>query len=256
MWEVVAQRIHTLGGRVLLNAPAVSIRAGSQNALEIITPAQPRALQAATVISSVPLRTLGEIVTPAPPPAVKHALEALRYRDFLTVVVVVKRKHVFPDQWIYVHDPLVRVGRVQNFKNWSPAMVANPAQTLLGLEYFVSHTDELWGWTDEALIELATQELARIALVRENEVQEGTVARVRDAYPIYDQGYQAHLGVIRAWLKRAFPALVQIGRNGLHRYNNQDHSMLTAKAAIDSLQGGVADPWTVADGDEYFEAQA
>jgi hypothetical protein len=183
---------------------------------------------------------------------VSQAASRLRYRDFLTVALIVDRKEVFPDNWIYIHSPKVRVGRIQNFKNWSPDMVPDPALTSLGLEYFVQEGDELWSARDEELIALARQECAALGLVRPDEILDGTVVRIPKAYPVYDAGYQEALARIRGWLE-GLPNLQLVGRNGQHRYNNQDHSMLTALYAVRNLAGASHDVWDVNVDAEYHE---
>lgn len=254
MWEAAARAIQKQGGTLSLNTPVAAIR-HQRNRFEVVTTTNEHPMRADWIISTIPLKALVGMLFPAPPLAVRRAAEALRYRDFLTVALVVKRKNLFPDQWIYVHDPRVRVGRVQNTKNWSKALVKNSQYSCLGLEYFVSVDDELWGMDDQQLITLATQELELIGLIGENEVMEGFVVRVPQAYPVYDQGYHEHVGVIRQWLAKHLPQLVPAGRNGLHRYNNQDHSMLAGKAAVERILGERSDPWEVGDDDGYVEAQ-
>src|SRR5262249_31429928 len=176
----------------------------------------------------------------------------LKYRDFLTVALIVDQAEVFPDNWIYVHDPSVRVGRVQNFKNWSPEMVPDPRLTCLGLEYFCSRGDALWSMDDASLVALATREIAAIGLVSAARVVDATVMRVLQAYPIYDTGYRKALDGVRAWMDR-FANLQLVGRNGMHKYNNQDHSMLTARLAVQNLFGARHDLWAVNADEEYQE---
>jgi protoporphyrinogen oxidase len=207
----------------------------------------------ALFITSMPLRDLILCLDPLPPPEVVAAAKALRYRDFLTVVLIIERPEVFPDQWIYIHTPSVAVGRIQNFKNWSPDMVPNARCTALGLEYFLwSEHDALWGASDEELIALAKRELAQLALAKAEEVVGGCVVRMPKAYPVYDRDYRNALAVIRRYLAR-FRNLESIGRNGQHRYNNQDHSMLTAIYAVRKLLGEDIDCWDVNVEGDYHE---
>jgi protoporphyrinogen oxidase len=184
---------------------------------------------------------------------VRRAAEALHHRDYLTVCLLVRREHLFPDNWIYVHEPSVKVARIQNYKNWSPEMVPDPSFTSLGLEYFCQEGDELWRQSDEGLVELATRELDAIGLARGAEVVDGCVFRAREAYPIYDATYAASLRVVRNFVGR-FENLQTIGRNGLHRYNNQDHAMMSGfLAARNLLQGRRFDVWSLSSDAEYFE---
>jgi hypothetical protein len=191
-------------------------------------------------------------LNPAPPAQVLEAASRLRYRDYLTVVLVVNREEVFPDNWIYIHSPDVKVGRIQNYKNWSPYMVPNPATTSLGLEYFLWDKDEEWSWPDEQLIRLGISECRQLGLVDPKDVVDGTVVRMEKAYPVYDQTYQVNVTLIRDYLA-TFTNLQTIGRNGLHRYNNQDHSMLTGIYAARNIMGERLDVWTVNTEKEYHE---
>lgn len=203
-------------------------------------------------ISTMPLRELIHALDPPPPDEVIEAANRLRYRDYLTVVLIVKREAVFPDNWIYIHAPEVKMGRIQNYKNWSPEMVPDPSRTSLGLEYFLWEKDEEWQWPHERLIELGVKECVRIGLADPSEVEDGTVVRMKKAYPVYDQHYHESLAVIRNYLE-SFSNLQTVGRNGLHRYNNQDHSMLTAVYAARNIAGEQNDVWSVNTEMEYHE---
>jgi protoporphyrinogen oxidase len=204
-------------------------------------------------VSTLPVRTLIRSMSPAAPAEVLEAANALKYRDFLTVVLIVDRAETFPDNWIYIHEPDVRVGRVQNFKNWSPSMVPDPSKSSLGLEYFCFEGDGLWTMPDEQLVALGRREIDAIGLVKAADVIDGCVVRMPKAYPVYDGAYQAHLAVIRGWLK-GFPNLELAGRNGMHKYNNQDHSMMTALLAARNILGlGSFDTWKVNTDAEYHE---
>lgn len=204
------------------------------------------------VISSMPLQELVAALDPPPPSEVLHAARRLRYRDYLTVVLIVKRAAVFPDNWIYIHAPEVRVGRIQNYKNWSPDMTPDLSRSSLGLEYFLWEKDEEWSWPQERLIERGIQECAQIGLITPDEVEDGTVVHMPKAYPVYDQDYLASVAVIRRYLA-SFSNLQTIGRNGLHRYNNQDHSMLTGIYAARNVTGEQHDVWAVNVEAEYLE---
>ncbi len=209
-------------------------------------------VEARHFISTMPVRTLVRSLDPAPPPSVVVAADRLRYRDFLTVVLIVEEAELFPDNWIYIHSPEVRVGRIQNFKNWSPDMVPDPGTTSLGLEYFVQAGDDLWSREDADLIDLASREVARLGLVDRRRVRDGTVLRMHKAYPVYDSEYRASLSTIREWLA-GLENLQLIGRNGQHRYNNQDHSMLTGLLAARNVAGANHDVWAVNVEDAYHE---
>jgi protoporphyrinogen oxidase len=210
-------------------------------------------LPARAVISSLPLRAIVELAGDAAPRAVREAAASLRYRDFLTVALALDREAPFPDTWIYVHEPDVRVARIQSYGAWSPAMLPHPEGACLGLEYFCFAGDDLWTTPDEELVALATRELEMLGLVRAEAVAGGWVVRVPRAYPMYDEDYAARVETIRAWLD-GIENLQQVGRNGLHRYNNSDHSMLTAIRAVENLvHGANHDLWRVNADGVYLE---
>ena len=204
-------------------------------------------------ISSMPLRHLVPSLIPSPPKHVLQAANSLRYRDFLTVVLDVSRKEVFPDNWIYIHTPEVKLGRIQNYKNWSRDMVKDTNSTTLGLEYFLWEKDEEWSWHDDELIELGISECVQIGLIKTEEVVHGTVVRMKKAYPVYDHSYQKNVNIIKEYLKQ-FDNLQTIGRNGLHRYNNQDHSMMTGVYAARNIVSPENDVWNVNVEQEYHES--
>jgi hypothetical protein len=200
----------------------------------------------------MPLSALIHALDPPPPDTVLRAADCLRYRDYLTVVLLVNREKVFLDNWIYIHTPEVKMGRIQNYKNWSSAMVPDSSKTSLGLEYFLWEDDEEWSWPDERLIELGIRECSQLGLVEPEEVEGGTVVRMKKAYPVYDQYYHDSLKILREYLQN-FSNLQTIGRNGLHRYNNQDHSMLTGVYAARNILGAEYDVWAVNTEKEYHE---
>ena len=205
-------------------------------------------------ISSIPIRELVAKLDPPAPEPVRRAAESLSYRDFITVALMVDRADLFPDNWIYIHDPSVKVGRMQNFKNWSPAMVPDQGKTCLGLEYFCFEGDGLWTMDDAALVDLAKRELAQLGICTAGEVFDGVVVRQAKAYPVYDDDYQANVGIIRDYLRLAVPNLHLVGRNGMHKYNNQDHSMMTALLVARNIARGTAfDPWKVNADAVYLE---
>lgn len=204
-------------------------------------------------LSSLPLRDLVALIDPPPPDPVIQAARMLRYRDFFTVGLIVKKSFLFRDNWIYIHAPDVKVGRIQNFKNWSPDMVPDQETTSLGLEYFCNRTDPIWKEPDGALIGLGIEELARLGFSGPADVSDGIVIRSPDTYPVYDDGYRERVGIVRDYLG-TIANFQTIGRNGLHRYNNQDHSMLSALYAVRNIAGGRYRVWEINIDDEYLEA--
>jgi len=213
-------------------------------------------LEPAEVISSLPLRAIVGLAGEAADDAVCAAARGLRYRDFLTVALVIDGEDLFPDNWIYIHEPSVSVGRIQNFRSWSPWMVPDSAKACVGLEYFCFKVDDLWEADDDGLVELAKRELAQLGLVAPDKVERGFVTRVPMAYPTYDTEYAGRVAAIRGWLDGVMN-LQQIGRNGLHRCNNSDHSTLTAMRAVDNLLHGAGhDLWAVNADSVYHEEHA
>jgi protoporphyrinogen oxidase len=255
MWEAMAERVGAQGGEIRLGARVTRIRRAASGAIasvEIESHGRREEIAGDQFISTIPARELVEQLDPVAPANVRAAAASLRYRDFLTVVLIVNRAEVFPDNWIYVHDASVRLGRVQNFKNWSAEMVPDQSKTCLGLEYFCFEGDGLWTMTDTELIELGKREIERIGLVEAHEVEDGAVVRVAKAYPVYDATYKQSLATLREFLRGA-PNLQLVGRNGMHRYNNQDHSMLTAMLAAENVLGASHDLWRVNADHEYQE---
>jgi protoporphyrinogen oxidase len=198
-------------------------------------------------------RLQAKVLDPAPPADVVAAANGLGFRDFLTVALVVPEADGFPDNWIYIHSPDVEVGRIQNFGSWSPYLVKD-GRTCLGLEYFVFEGDGMWTKSDEDLIAQATRELSVLGLVEPSAVEAGYVVRMPKAYPVYDEGYQAKVAVLRDWLTSEVPNLHPVGRNGMHKYNNQDHSMLTAMLTVENIvTGSQHDIWSVNVEADYHE---
>jgi len=258
MWQAVRDVIERGGGSVRMRADVVRVEREGRRVLAVVTGDGDRTerIPTAACISSMPITELVAKLEPPPPEDVRRAAQALRYRDFLTVCVIVDAPDLFPDNWIYIQDPDVTVGRIQNFKNWSPEMVPDPSKTSLGLEYFCNEGDSLWTLSDEALVDLARRELETIGLVRASAVQDGCVLRVPKAYPIYDSAHTEALATVRAFVDD-FENLATIGRNGLHRYNNQDHAMLTGLFAARNLaRGEQNDLWSVNADEEYLEETA
>jgi len=256
MWETAANKVMEKGGKVLLDRRVQTIHWDETGVTHITGTNQQGEFfqqEGTSFISSIPLQELMLSLDPPPPKDVVAAAKALRYRDFLTVCLVINRAKVFPDTWIYIHDPSVKVGRIQNFKNWSAAMVPDPKLTSLGMEYFCFEGDNLWTATDYDLAQLAIREAVQIGLIKAGEVQDAFVVRMPKAYPIYDQSYQKHLKTIKEWVCQ-FANLQPVGRNGMHHYNNQDHSMMTAMLAARNIMGGSYDCWKVNTDAEYHEA--
>jgi protoporphyrinogen oxidase len=270
MWERARELVEAQGCKVLLGTRLESVRRRGGRATAAVTSSvssiagEQGALadgsQARTtwpfdhLISSMPLSELVEAMDPPAPEEVRLAAGGLRYRDFLTVALILPAERGFPDNWIYVHSDKVRVGRVQNFGSWSPDLV-KAGRTCLGLEYFVFEGDELWSMADEDLVALGTDELLTLGLVRRGDIEKGYVVRVAKAYPVYDQGYATKVQTIRDWLEAEVPNVHPIGRNGMHRYNNQDHSMLTAMLTVESLYGERYNTWEVNVEADYHEQQ-
>jgi protoporphyrinogen oxidase len=257
LWEAARDRIVALGGRVEMGADVtqISFDRATQRWRVALTAADggTRVVSAAHVVSSAPLRELAGKIFPLPT-TFNRAL-ALRYRDFLTVALIIRSKDVFPDNWIYVHDPAVSVGRIQNFRSWSPDMVPDENMACVGLEYFCFEGDTLWSSPDEDLITLAKKEIAQLGLVAERDVVDGCVVRQEKAYPVYDEAYQLNVEAVRQELERLYPTLHLVGRNGMHKYNNQDHAMMTAMLAVRNIIAGARlyDVWGVNEDAEYHE---
>ena len=254
MWERARDLVEKDGGSVVMEAPVVQVHheGGRATGVTVVAEGQEKRVPAGAIVSSMPLSDLVLAMDPPAPAEVQQAARSLRYRDFLTVALVVPSEAGFPDNWIYVHTPGVKVGRVQNYGSWSPYMVKE-GYTCLGLEYFVNEGDETWSTSDEDLVALATRELEQLKLVTPGSVSEGHVVRVPKAYPVYDEGYQERVETIRRWLEESVPNVQAVGRNGMHKYNNQDHSMLTAMYAAENILGGSRDLWSVNVEEEYHE---
>jgi protoporphyrinogen oxidase len=251
MWDTMTRKIEEKGGQVLTSAPATALRLEGGRIVSV--EAGGITYQPSHIISSLPLRATVGLTQPDAPTGVQQAARGLRYRDFLTVALVLDGEDLFPDNWIYIHEPGVQVGRIQNYRSWSPWMVPDPSTACVGLEYFCFKGDDLWTMDDDALVELATKELAEIGLATPDKVKRGHVVRVPMAYPMYDSNYAERVAEIRGWLE-GIENLDQVGRNGLHRYNNSDHSMLTAMRVVDNLVDGTDhDIWAVNAESAYHE---
>jgi protoporphyrinogen oxidase len=259
LWDRCRRLAEESGSHVLTSTPVRSLRREGDRVVAVETAGADGTVTEHPcdhVISSMALPSLVTALSPPPPPPVVGAARALRHRDFLTVALVVPAAAGFPDNWIYVHAPEVRVGRIQNYGSWSPFLVRDD-RTVLGMEYFVWRDDELWRMSDEALVEMATKELGHLGLAAPDLVEAGYVVRVEKAYPFYDAGYADHVARIAAWLRQHAANVQPVGRNGLHRYNNQDHSMVTAMRAVDNLVSGAGyDVWAVNLEAEYHEERS
>ena len=251
MWETCRDRVRESGSDVVMESPVEKIHWDESGVTGVTAGGQ--RYEGEQYLSTIAIKDLAEALDPPPPPDVLAAGRRLKYRDFLTVALVVDQKDLFPDTWIYIHEASVKLGRVQNFKNWSPYMVPNEDQTCLGLEYFVFEGDEMWNAPDEELIALGVKEIGQLGLADPTKVVDGAVARIRKAYPIYDGDYADAVEKVRTWLGERLPNLQLSGRNGMHRYNNQDHSMLTAMLAVRNILGGKYDLWQVNVDKEYHE---
>jgi protoporphyrinogen oxidase len=253
MWETMTDDIRKLGGQVLLEHRVTQLDFEGTRCARVHVGDQ--VIETSGVISSLPLRNMVGIANPPPRPEVVAAAKGLRYRDFLTVAVVLNGDDIFPDNWIYIHDPSVNVGRIQNFRSWSPWMVPDSTKACVGLEFFCFAGDELWDSDDEKLVQLGMRELEQLGLARAEQLEFGFVERVPKAYPIYDAEYADRVSAIRSWLD-GLDNFIQVGRNGLHRYNNSDHSMLTAMRAVENLVDGAEhDIWAVNAESVYHEEE-
>jgi protoporphyrinogen oxidase len=255
MWERCCELVTAAGGTVNLRSSVVAVERGPEGAEAVVYENEGRKvrIEADHVISSMPFSELARSMDPPPPPEVLAAAGDLRHRDFLTVALVVPESASFPDNWIYIHDPNVKVGRVQNFASWSPFLVKD-GHTCLGLEYWVMEGDEMWEMPDPELIELASKELEVIGLASTEIIERGYVVRMPKAYPVYDEGYRAAVETIRQWTLAEVPNVHAVGRNGMHKYNNQDHSMYTAMLTVENIVDGARhDIWAVNVEEEYQE---
>jgi protoporphyrinogen oxidase len=255
MWERCRDLVVQQGGDVRMQTRVVGIHArdGAVEAVSVRGPdGATERINASAVISTMPMRELVAALEPPAPVDVAAAGAALHYRDFLTISLVVPETASFPDNWIYIHAPEVKVGRIQNFGSWSPYMVKD-GKTCLGLEYFVFEGDDVWSMRDDDLIALATKELEYLGLVTADAVERGFVTRVPKAYPYYDTHYRENVARIVAYLDKEVVGLHLIGRNGMHKYNNQDHSMYTAMLTVENLFGAHHDIWSVNVEEEYHE---
>ncbi len=254
LWETVAGKVTQQGTELVLGADAAEIhwRPNRVTGVVVEIDGKRETFEGSHFISSMPIRDLVQRMVPRPPDRVVKAASSLNYRDFLTIALIIRQADLFPDNWIYIHDPDVKLGRIQNFKNWSPDMVPDPSRTCLGLEYFCFEGDGLWTMPDSALVDLATREIEILGLASAADVEEGVVVRMPKAYPVYDGSYGEALDVVREFFG-GMENIQLVGRNGMHRYNNQDHSMLTAMLAVKNILGAKYDLWGVNADQDYHE---
>ena len=255
LWESAKNKIDSLGGKILMDSKVTKVQLKDKTVKYCEINNDEKQYFANDFISTLPIKELINIIEPNPPSVVIEAANQLKYRDFLTVVLILNEESVFPDNWIYIHEPNVRLGRIQNFKNWSSEMVPQISQTSLGLEYFCNEGDDLWEKKDEELISFGLKEVVQIGITKTASFLDGTVVRMPKAYPVYDENYKKNVLVIRNWLTSNVQNLQLVGRNGMHMYNNQDHSMLSAYYAARNLLGETWDPWLVNADAEYHEEE-
>jgi protoporphyrinogen oxidase len=262
MWERCAEKTVAMGGKIEMGCKVVGLDYDSQTETWDLRFKDRKGtlqrLQAEHVISSAPMRQLVRGIRPEVSEKTKRAADSLRYRDFVTVMLILKNRDKFDDNWIYIHDPSVKVGRIQNFRSWSPDMVPDPERACYGLEYFCFEHDGLWNSKDEDLLALARRELIQIGLAEEGDVLDGCVVRQKKAYPVYDDDYATHVATIREELEARYPNLHLVGRNGMHKYNNQDHAMMTAMLCVENIlaDSRLYDLWQVNQDAEYHEEGA
>jgi protoporphyrinogen oxidase len=278
MWETVTKQVQSAGGEIRMRTRVSGVHLGKNSAglrpaednvvavtIENIVTGETERVECDYFFSTMPIKHLIGMMTPHPPSRVVEVAEGLVYRDFLTVGLLLKKLHVqekgkapaveVPDNWIYIQEGDVRVGRVQIFNNWSPYMVADHQKTQwIGLEYFVNEGGDLWIKEDKDLIELGITEMEKIGMIKREDILDGCVLRMPKAYPAYFGSYD-QLHVVREFTEK-IPNMFLVGRNGMHRYNNQDHSMLTAMLAVDNIVAGRTDKsnlWEVNLEGEYHE---
>jgi protoporphyrinogen oxidase len=254
LWERCRDRVLEMGGEILMqhHVQAVQTTDGQFTSVAVRTPQGTRVVEGEHCISTMAIRSLVSGLWPRAPADVLKAGRSLNYREFITVALILREPSPFSDNWIYVHSPEVRVGRIQNFNNWSTAMVPVPGRTCLGMEYFCSRGDDLSASRDEDLIALAGFELGKLGLGDPSRIEDAAVVRMPKAYPVYDGSYRTHLKTIRAHID-PITNLHLVGRNGMHKYNNQDHSMLTAMMAVANMRGARHNVWDVNTDYEYHE---
>jgi protoporphyrinogen oxidase len=257
MWERCRDIVEARGTKIIMSSRVVKVHHENGRAVAVTaeTDGVPTRYACTEVVSSMPIGGLLKAMDPPVPEHVQAAADGLSYRDFLTIALVVPEEAGFPDNWIYVHSPDVHLGRIQNFGSWSPYLVKE-GRTCLGLEYFVFEGDRLWVMPDDELVALGTRELQTIGLSKPGQVEAGYVVRMPKAYPMYDDTYASNVEVLRAWLAGNAPNVWPVGRNGMHKYNTQDHSMYTAMLTVENILGADHNIWSVNVESEYHEQKA
>ncbi len=262
LWEAAAEKTREQGGEVLMGCRANGLRYDAETARWQVSytdaAGESHSVQAKHVISSAPLRELIHNLSPAVDPTLLAEAKGLKYRDFILVALVVKERNLFQDNWIYIHDPGYRVGRIQNFKSWSEEMVPDPDTNCYGMEYFCFENNALWNSSDEQLQALAEKELIDLGLAKPGDILDAKVVRQVKAYPVYDEFYAEKVRLISAYLDKHYPNLHPVGRNGMHKYNNQDHAMMTAMLTVENILADktIYDVWAVNQDAEYHETDA
>ena len=254
MWETFQKLVEDKGGEVKLNCDVAGINS-IDNRIKSITinnNGEEEEITGDYYISSMPVTELVKKMKSLPGEEILNSAGNLSYRSMILIGIVINEKQLFPDNWLYVHSPEFKVGRIQNFKNWSKEMCADENKTNIGMEYFCTEDDEIWSLSDVDLIKLAKEELKGLGISSPEKIEEAVVFRQSKAYPVYDHGFQDNLNILKEYLSQ-IENLQTIGRNGMHRYNNQDHSMLTAILAVRNLFGEEHDLWDVNTERSYYE---
>ena len=252
MWETAYTKLTNKGHKIVLNSKVKKIEKYETNSYKVILESGD-VFEAEHVITSMPLASLPSTIYPNENKETKLSGESLKFRDFLSVALVLDVEDAFPDNWIYIHEPGVKVGRIQNYGSWSPYLIKE-GMTCLGLEYFVNENDNMWNSSDDDLIELAKGELEYLKIIDTGKIKNGYVVRMPKAYPVYDLEYQQNITVIRRWLENNHANIHPIGRNGMHRYNNQDHSMVAGVLTVRNiLNKETNNIWEINVEDEYHE---
>jgi protoporphyrinogen oxidase len=257
MYDKMAQNIEKAGSKIFLKSSVERINRENNTILSVEIKnesAETNVFEADYFFSSMPITELIKKLNPLMPECVVEAAKKLKYRSFITISIILDNPKTFPDTWIYIHSPEVKMGRIQNFKNWSPFMIPDKTKTALGLEYFCTEGDDLWNTPDEDLIKLGLNELEKLKLGVKKDFVDGFVVRVPKAYPVYDSTYRENIDIIRTRLKK-FNNLQPIGRYGMFKYNNMDHSILTGLYSAENVLGANHDIWKVNADQEYHETK-
>jgi len=254
MWDSFRDSVEKKDGNIDLNTTVISLKhmGGCVRSIQYVKNEERLERSTDHVVSSAPLSQLVQFLDPAAPNHVIKAANSLSYRAFIIVVLIIDQKETFDDQWIYIHNPEVSVGRIQNFKNWSQEMVPDENTTSLGMEYFCNEGEAIWDLPDEELVKIASKEIHMLGIAKEQYVIDSFVARQSDAYPMYVGEYKRHVSIIKEYLS-SFTNLQTIGRGGMHRYNNMDHSMMTGILAAENIVGACNDIWRVNEDADYME---